>query len=377
MAGPIYVPVLPTRRYALWAYEQLDPRIRRRVVPLWTVAPRAGPERMRGVRPDVDLDPDQDELARWFRDRTDKLIGTVRGAAGWVDTGHVECAVEAAAIGLWRLATRSRLRLVTSLDRSPTQQRYTADLAFLSGRGLGLRLLVDTPPAETLPEEVHDLIQRLGVPPSQLDLILDLGMVTDAAEASKRGTATLDLLGELARWRTLILTSGSFPRSPRVSDERFPDRSTDTAPRHDVQVHRSVLDDRPDDARRPVFGDYSAEHAHSANIPTPPKESRGPDWSILRYTTMDDFLLPRVPTRGADHVARTRAKARRIVESPGFRGRGFSAAESWLYECAYGEGSKGSGSAETWAKVGHIQHMTFAVRRLLTERGAWAAPGQG
>lgn len=44
---------------------------------------------------------------------------------------------------------------------------------------------------------------------------------------------------------------------------------------------------------------------------------------------------------------------------------GHAEGERWLRDCAYGDGSKGSGNAETWLRAGHTQHMDF-VGRLVT-----------
>jgi hypothetical protein len=68
------------------------------------------------------------------------------GLPGWVDAAHVECHVGAWASSLWRLTTRSTLRLVTGPERDREHQRHAADLAFMSGRGLGIRVLVDDLP---------------------------------------------------------------------------------------------------------------------------------------------------------------------------------------------------------------------------------------
>ncbi|MEU3982765.1 hypothetical protein AB0F77_22150 [Streptomyces sp. NPDC026672] len=168
MTEPLYVPVLPARRGAWSAYAQLDVRVRRRIAPLWTLVPRVGPERTRGERavPTVDGDGEQPALDHWLTPRMDQLIEAVDGMPGWVDAAHVEGGVHGSAVSLWRLMTRSRLRLVTGPERDPALQRYAADLAFLSGRGMGVRVLVDTMeeggPRST---ELLNLIDRLCLSP--------------------------------------------------------------------------------------------------------------------------------------------------------------------------------------------------------------------
>ncbi|MFI6278922.1 hypothetical protein [Streptomyces sp. NPDC050988] len=364
MVEPIYVPVLPTRRDAWKAYERLDLQVRRWIAPLWTVVPRVGPERTRGARCTPDQDGDQAALDRWLTPRMDQLIEAMDGNPGWVDAAHVEGSVLGAAVSLWRLMTRSGLRLVTGPERDPKLQRYAADLAFLSGRGIGIRVLVDAPPDEPRSTELLSLLDRLCLSPSQSDLILDIGAVVDVTEAGKRAIVALDLLGTLVPWRTVVLTSGAFPR---VHDSPGAEAAY-VAQRHDRHLYQAIREARPATSRAVVYGDYSVEHAFSANIPSIRRP--GPPWGLMRYTAPDGFLIGRAPTRvfggvrGADRVDRVRATARWITESDAFRGAEYGDAEGWLYECAHGEGSDGSGNAETWIKMGHIQHMNFVVNQL-------------
>ncbi|MGW2522895.1 beta family protein [Streptomyces sp. NPDC001617] len=360
MVEPIYVPVLPARRDAWNAYAELDVRIRRRIAPLWTLVPYTGRERTRGESAVPVQSPDRDQAAldRWLTPRMDQLIEATDGMPGWVDPVHVDGSLHGTAVSLWRLMTRSGLRLVTGPERDPTLQRYAADLAFLSGRGIGIRVLVDTPPDEPQPTELLSLIDRLCLPPSQLDLILDVGAVADAAETSKKAIVALDLMGTLVTWRTIVLTSGAFPRlhdSPGAEVAYV-------APRYDRQLYRAVRAARLAFPRALVYGDYSVEHAFSANLPH--VRALGPPWGLMRYTASDGFLIGRVPTRGSDRVGRVRGTARWITGSEAFRGADFSDGERWLDECARGEGSKGSGNAETWIRAGHTQHMSFVATQI-------------
>ncbi|GFE19043.1 hypothetical protein Sgleb_70900 [Streptomyces glebosus] len=88
---------------------------------------------------------------------------------------------------------------------------------------------------------------------------------------------------------------------------------------------------------------------------------------------VEPSYVPVLPTTRAAQAAfrhldvRARATARRIVEGGAFRGDGGtgpSAGERWLHSCAYGDGSRGSGNAETWIQAGHNQHMHFAMSQL-------------
>lgn len=308
-----------------------------------------------------DPEPDEVALERWLTPRIDGLIEAMDGLGGWLDATHVEGLVDGSAQSLWRLATRSSLRPVTGPERTPTQQRYAADLAFLSGRGLGIRVLLDEPPDERQRAQLVELIDSLCMPPSQLDLLLDVGPITDAVESGKRALTGLDHFGSLIAWRRVVVAAGAFPRAARDLDAQ----PTRVVERYDRQLHRSLREARPDFPRTVVYGDYSVEHACRANIPA--VRQPGPGWGLLRCTTPDGFLIARAPTRGPDHVERARAMARWIVESDDFRGvggLGTSGAEQWLYACAYGDGPRNAGSAEKWIQIGHIRHLSLVAQRL-------------
>ena len=243
MVRTVYVPVLPTTRAARRAYEHMDASVRCRIEPLWTVVPRVGPERLRDAPPVSDPETDETLLSDWLAPRVNDLIETMGDNPGWVDAAHVERLIHGSADSLWHLAVKSRLRLVTGPERAPRHQRYAADLTFLSGRSLGIRLALHEPldPHGSLRPQLLDLIDRLCLPPSRLDLILDLGPVTDAGEAVKTALIAIDLLGALVPWRTLVLTAGAFPRGMDDIDIQ----PTRTAVRHDWRLHHLVRTARP------------------------------------------------------------------------------------------------------------------------------------
>ncbi|WP_327339753.1 MULTISPECIES: beta family protein [unclassified Streptomyces] len=369
MVEPLYVPVLPVRRGAVTAYLRLSPAIRHRLAPLWTLPPRTGPERTSGASPPPDSEADGHVMNAWLTPRVDRLIEAMDGNPGWVDAGHVESELHGSAVAVQRLITRSGMVLVTAPGRDRTLQRYAADLAFLSGRGLAIRMAVDEPPDEPRSTELLALVDRLRMPPSHLDLILDAGEVRDVAESGKRSLVALDLLGSLLPWRTVVLTAGAFPRAAETFEAGAASAITSRPERHDWALHEWIRRARPDQA--PVYGDYSVEHALGANLAEDRFGGYGPPWGLLRYTGPGHFLVARAPTRGNHRTDRVRALARWIVRDEAFRcsGADRSSAEDWWEACAEGVGSRGSGSPETWSRMGHIQHLTYVTRCLLS-RGA-------
>ncbi|MEB8339439.1 beta family protein [Streptomyces endophyticus] len=363
MARPMYVPVLGVRRNTMAAFGELPVRVRSRIMPLWTVVPRVG-ERARGVWPERDPDPDPVALDNWLAPKVDHLIDVMDGRPGWIDAGHVEAQTEASAAAVWHVAMRSRLRLVTELERPARLQRYAADLAFLSGQGLGIRVLLDDAPGERRAEELHALIRRLCLPAARLDLILDLGPVADAQAASKTALAAVDLLSSLLPWRAVILAAGGFPQWLEDLDHN----PRQYVPRLDWHVYEAVRTARLTSTRNLLYGDYGVEQALAANRPR--VEKPGPPWGLMRYTTPETFLVARAPTRGTDRATEVRAVAQGLVDDAAFRGTEYSEGERWLYDCAHGQGRNGSGNPEIWTRTGHVQHMTWVVDQL----SGWRPP---
>ncbi|NYI03499.1 hypothetical protein FHU37_000442 [Allostreptomyces psammosilenae] len=268
---------------------------------------------------------------------------------------------------LWRLLAGSGLRPVTGPDREFRQQIACAKAAWAGGRGLGVRVLLGEPPDERLSDSARLMLRRLGLPAGSLDLLLDLGAVTDEHhQADKRALLALDLLLPLTTWRTVAVISGAFPRS-------IPDHAPDPFvefERHDWDVWHLVRDSfgvpagdgRPPSPSAFLYGDYGAQHTRGCDEPS--RREGGPPWGVLRYTTERTFLLCRFPTDTTDRARIVRAAARRIVGCGDFRGHTYSAGDRWLYDCARGFGSRGSGNAEGWLRHGHVQHMTHVVDRL-------------
>ncbi|KRV49174.1 hypothetical protein AQ490_21450 [Wenjunlia vitaminophila] len=366
MVEPIYVPVLPTTSSACSAFRDLDPWIGRRIAPLWTVVPRVGPQRVRGVCPPDDPETSEKALQEWLTKRVDGVVRAMGGRGGWLDATHVERVERGAATSLWRVATRSGLRLVTGPERDPRHQRHIADLALAGQRGLGIRVLLDQAPDEARAAELDDMVRRLCLVGSQTDLLLDLGPVTDPQEAQKTALTALDLLGTLFPWRRVVLTSGAFPLTWGGRDA-WPVRLT---PRLDWSLHQAVAAARPLYPRRVVYGDYSVEHALRANTADTGRSSR----VLVRYTTPDDFATAWAPLDGvarAERARRGRATVRSVVDAAFFRGggdHGDSEAERWMYRCAHGEGPQGSGNAHGRVWAGHVQHLTFVVNQLTGRR---------
>ncbi|WP_405408442.1 beta family protein [Streptomyces decoyicus] len=359
MVEPLYVPVLPVKRNALGAYAALAPSVRARTMPLWTLAPRTGPPRSLGHRPEAPVDRDTTALTHWLQVRVSEVIKAQQATPAWLDAFHVEDERRPVTTGVWELLADSPLRPVTGVGRAEWQTTACAELARASGNGLGIRVLLNGLPDERRTDAVQGLLDRIGSPPVAVDLLLDLGAVTDEHHsADKWALRALDLLGPLYRWRTVAVMAGAFPGS---LPEFFP-AAPEEAHRFDWDIWHMVRHVWSGHPLPVTYGDYGAHHTGGADQPS--DSGGGPPWGVLRYTAERTFLLVKTPTAGEDRSVIVRSHARQLVGAHDFRGPAFSAGERWLRDCAYGEGGSGSGNPATWIWAGHIQHMTYVVHTL-------------
>lgn len=346
MSGPLYIPVLPTKAHARKAYLRLSPAIQGAVAPLWNVPPRPG------LRVDA--------LAAAVRQDVLDVSRVQRYHPAWVDTPFAdESQLSVLAEVLSDLAGVSPLRPVTGPERPARQQTATLENARSAGDGLAIRVTMAGEWDDAVGHGVRDLIARVG-PAVELDLLLDLGAVrADRPDAAKEALRALDALTPLTPWRTAAVLGGGFPD---VTAELV-EHGAAVEPRWDWLLWRELNHSTREFVHGLTYGDYGIDSSRGITR-SPSSGSGGPPWGVLRYTTEESFVLLKVPTRGEDRAADIRAAAQEILALRDFRGAAAGAGETWLRDCALGQGPEGTGNAAVWLQAGNVQHMTFVVRSL-------------
>ncbi|MDI5961200.1 beta family protein [Streptantibioticus silvisoli] len=350
MAGPLHVPVLPTRPHAADAYRRLHPDVQRAVAPLWTLPPHAGlPPSALAVALEKDL----------------AVVAQVqRYSPAWFDAPFAdETQTGAIASILRKAAATGPLRLVTGPGRPLAQQVSALETALRSGNGNGIGVRVRVPGEWdfAVTEQVRDLLGRAG-PTLRVDLLLDMaGVLADRPDAGKEALRALDALVPLAPWRTVATIAGGV--RPATLD--MVDPGLREEPRTEWEMWREVADSGRACLPLLTYGDYGvlsaaalARDARSGN--------GGPPWGVLRYTTERSHVLVKTLAKGEGRIAHNRAAAQQLTALPDFRGAVAGAAEVWLRDCASGVG--GTGNFGTWNWVGNAQHMTYVVNSLRFEQ---------
>ncbi|MFI0590036.1 beta family protein [Streptomyces griseus] len=336
---PLYVPRLPTRSSATRAYGDLTPDVRRKVAPLWTLPPSTT--------------GDTAQLRRAAR----RAAHVQRHSPAWLDAPYADRTTGLPATLLPEVWAGSSLRPVTGPERPPEQQRSAIRSAVAGFGEIGIRVALPGGWNEGCADDTRRLLDSLdhGV---RRDLLLDLDAVRETRpDAGKEALRALDALLPLTAWHRVAVIAGGFPED--VSGIEV--AGTDEAPRHELALWHEILENRPGYRELLHYGDYAPFAARSLR-----QEHRGgggPPWGLLRYTTGRAYLLAKVPTRGDARAETIRAAARWITDQEDYQGPSAGAGERWLWNCARGEGSKGTGAAADWGRTAISQHLTHVVRQ--------------
>jgi hypothetical protein len=210
---------------------------------------------------------------------------------------------------------------------------------------------------DPLPTAIDNVLEGLGIAPSQIDLILDLGAVGDEQSAGFAARIARLVLGELPyepEWNTLAVGAGSFPTD--LSDVQ--PNVLSPVPRHDAEIWRSVR--RRVTGRIPSFADYAIAH------PVMPIGAGFAPAPQLRYTAAQEWLVMKGRKSDRRGSRQFFDICRVVEERPEFTA-GLSWGDRTISEAArfndQEEGGK-TGNAMTWRAIGTSHHVALVISRL-------------
>jgi hypothetical protein len=243
---------------------------------------------------------------------------------------------------------------VTGTDRSPAYQFALRTIAQADRRGFAIRLtLEDFEDEGALPPAIDELEKIVGVPRSEIDMLIDAGSVThlpSAAAVTRMYRGLLDVLPGIDDWRTLTIIGGAFP----LSLAPLTRNAWNAAPRYDWQGWTALLT-RPRE-RYPSFGDYAIAH------PSLPPSGRATILAQLRYTLQNEYLI----YKGQDAIdhgyGQFFAICADLVSRPQFSGAQFSYGDGMIHARATTGGSPGN--AETWRTIGTSHHVEMVIHQI-------------
>ena len=302
-----YLPILRAKAGEFSAVATLSPRARSRITPLFDVP-------VQGIA-------DEQRLDAYLRKRAEGILnawGTDRPV--YVDVHDLPHETGSSSDGppIARLLGLLRMRGARAIpvtgtiaDRGETYLADVRAIAELDRRGACLRLAEDDlAEPHLLGSVIGDVLQSLGIAPSQLDVVLDLRYVGRSDLATVRATAleAVRAIHQVGEFRNLVLAGGSVPQMLGRADESAERRES----RFELALWREIISMLGEQI--PIaFGDHGIVWAYFA----PPAERvRVP--ARIRYTTDRDHVFYRA-TRG--EYARI---CRQLVSSDDFLGANYS-----------------------------------------------------
>jgi len=220
----------------------------------------------------------------------------------------------------------------------------------------------------SLASTLQRICAGLGLTEQDVDLVLDAAFVSEKSAPTEVGYLRLffEHLPEVAKWRSLVVASCSFPKS--LSE--FPEHEVHSFKRLDWAVWKELTSSPPTLPRQPQFGDYGINHPggslFSMNGPLPTTAQ-------ARYTTEEEWICPKgsyindiyrmgILTRSGEGTGQYVDLAKKLMRHPSFKGKPFSYGDREIE--AIGKGRRDPGGPSTWRGIGANHHITLVVQQL-------------
>lgn len=259
------------------------------------------------------------------------------------------------ALTLIRDAHEQNLLLIPVLNLGMDQGLFTAvRQAFQEGCFSNAALRVTDDEEDSAGDDALDMIRDLGLQKANIDLIIDLGCVSDGPIRPKIRILSM-LVAEFGPgYRNVILLSGAIPSD--LSNHVDTDTS-ERIPRYDWRLWQHVH--QLPNYHYLLYGDYTTIPCEFREVPYQgaPK---------IKYTLENDWFIIK-GHRSRQRENQRQAQSMAIVSSGFFRGANNSFGETRIHDCA--NGLWGPGNPTNWVTNDINQHITFVVSQVSATPG--------
>jgi len=179
-----YVPILRWKRGERIALENLRAQHRRKMTPLLEVVPKDFAPNREGIprAPNRVLAQKADEVRTcWGRDPFFLDLQLLQPPLAGAKQAH-----PLVVFGEEARARQLRLVPVTGLTRSPTYQSAVASLVKTDNQGACIRVTPKDIQCATFPRDLQRLLSDLRIEPTQVDLLVDYGVIDNSSPAIER-----------------------------------------------------------------------------------------------------------------------------------------------------------------------------------------------
>ena len=243
---------------------------------------------------------------------------------------------------------------VISLNCDNHYQRAVKQVVREEGRGICLRILLEKAAGATLPHDIEDLLEKLGIKIQECHLILDYRAPNFVPlDGFSRAIGNIiRKLPNLTEWQTFTLLGTSFPKSMAEVKGRG-----ELLQRYEWLLYKKLVNSLKDAGLRlPTFGDYAISYPDIPHL----------DWRVvkpsasIRYTANDAWYIIKGKNVRDHKFEQYRGHCRNLIESSHYSGIAFSEGDNYISDCAAGKVS--TGNLTTWRKVGTNHHLEKLVQ---------------
>jgi len=252
---------------------------------------------------------------------------------------------------------------VATTRMHPARTHAIADAAATDMRGVCLRLTRDEfigASKQDLSGTITGVLGSLRISAVDIDLMLDLGLVTKRKATSSGVAQAISRLPHIDQWRNLIVAGSVIPPTLK----QFPTNRISTLPRDEWVLWIELTNlSRTDLPRLPTYADYGIQS------PEPPVDLDEMDPRLIRslmrvsirYTSEDNYLIARggKASLGPEQYIQL---CKKLMHHSDFKGAGFSAGDKCIVDVA--DGTRRPADQRMWRMVGASHHMQLVCSQL-------------
>lgn len=251
---------------------------------------------------------------------------------------------------------------VTCLTRHTDYQTAVRRTIAIDRRGVCLRLTLLQVHDKDFQQLLEGQLKYFGLSKGEVDLIVDLEAPTSfepMAGFVAMLAATFPKIPRLEAWRTFTLLGTSFPKSMGELS-----LGMQSVQRKEWLCYKEILARAEGMGRKPTFGDYVI--AHPALIQKDLRQLKPA--ATIRYTANDTWIVVKGKNVRDYGFGQYKQLCAELISHNAFSGRGFSAGDQFIVECA--AGSQKTGNLPTWRWVGTNRHLEKVVSDLSSLRAS-------
>jgi len=239
-----------------------------------------------------------------------------------------------------------------STEADKATRNVAVKFAKLDNRGLCIRL-DDSHLNGEIQNKIDDFLSKEKLDAGLVDVLIDLKIV-DEQTTVKKVLDKLSNVPHMEKWRSVILTGGSFPKDL----SKFEKHTNPSLPRFDWLTWQGLIQDKAV-KRKPIFSDYTIQHPiFYGHIP-------GANTSAsVRYTDEKVWQVSRgegIQNKQGAGYKQYPAQAKLLIQQSYYKGADFSFGDAYIAEKAKSTEDNTTGSPQSWLTAGINHHITLVV----------------